>query len=65
MSLSLQDAYKEKIDVMAVTPHGVKSQIWPGHQAFTISADTHGKAVIDQLGWQKQTRGSMWHALQE
>ena len=31
MSLSLADAYKHKIDVMAVTPHGVKSQIWPGH----------------------------------
>ena len=47
MSLSLHDAYKNKIDVMAVTPHGVKSQIWPGHQSWTISAPTHGKAVID------------------
>ena len=47
LSLSLQDAYKDKIDVLTVTPHGVKTQIWPGHQAFTISAQTHGKAVID------------------
>lgn len=31
LSLSLHDAYGQKIDVMAVTPHGVKSQIWPGH----------------------------------
>ena len=47
MSLSLHDSYKDKIDVMAVTPHGVKTQIWPGHQSWTISAPTHGKAVID------------------
>ena len=38
LSLSLEDSYKDKIDVMAVTPHGVKTQIWPGHQAWTISA---------------------------
>ena len=47
MGLSLADGYKDKIDVMTVTPHGVKTQIWPGHQAWTISAETHGKAVID------------------
>lgn len=47
LGLSLHDAYKDKIDVMTVTPHGVQSQIWPGHQAFTISAQTHGKAVVD------------------
>mmetsp|Transcript_8171 Transcript_8171/g.9850 ORF Transcript_8171/g.9850 Transcript_8171/m.9850 type:complete len:93 (-) Transcript_8171:382-660(-) len=46
MSLSLHDAYKHKIDVLAVTPHGVKSQIWPGHQAFTVTAQAHGRAVI-------------------
>lgn len=47
LGLSLHDSYKDKIDVLTVTPHGVKSQIYPGHQAFTISAATHGKAVID------------------
>ena len=65
LSLSdcLYDSYKEKIDVMAVTPHGVKSQIYPGHLSWTVSAESHGSAVINQLGWQKQTRGSVWHAL--
>lgn len=45
--LSLESAYRDKIDVLTVTPHGVKSQIWPGHQSWTVSAQTHGKAVIN------------------
>ena len=31
LGLSLEEAYRDKIDVMVVTPHGVKTQIWPGH----------------------------------
>lgn len=68
LSKCMQDAYSsqsDKLDVMTVTPHAVKTALQPGHQVFTISAQRHGKAVVNQLGYQTQTRGSVWHAIQE
>ena len=43
--------YPKKIDVLTVTPAGTKTQMYSGRYSFSVSAEDHGKAVIDQLGW--------------
>lgn len=35
-----------------------------GRYCFSVTADAHAKAVINQLSWQKVTYGSVVHALQ-
>ena len=37
----------ENIDVMTVTPAGCKSQMNSGRYIWSISAERHGKAVIN------------------
>lgn len=47
LSLSLHDAYKEKIDVMSVLPKACMTNIWGVKTFWTITAEAHAKAVID------------------
>ena len=62
LSACMQEAYSGKLDVMTVTPASVATGMNPGTSPYTINAQQHAKAVIDQLGWQKRTWGSWWHA---
>ena len=50
LSRCMQDAYKDRIDVMTVTPASVKSGMNPGTGVYTITAEEHAKGVIDHLG---------------
>jgi len=36
----------------------------PGNSPYTVQAEDHARAVVDQMGRQRQTWGSWWHALQ-
>ena len=63
LSKCIADAYRDKIDVLCVTPHSVKSQMNSGRYLYSLSAERHGKAVIDKLGWTEVTRGPLLHAL--
>lgn len=35
-----------------------------GRYLYSVSAEAHGKAAIDKLGWTELTRGPLLHALQ-
>jgi hypothetical protein len=52
------------IDSVTVVPAATKSQMNPGTYLFSINAETHANAVIDQLGWTDYTRGHWLHAIQ-
>ena len=62
-SQNLALSYPKKIDVLTVTPAGTKSQMYSGRYSFSITAEAHGKSVIDQLGWVTETRGNYVHAI--
>ena len=64
LSACMQDAYSSKLDVMTVTPASVITNMNPGNSDYTIKADEHAKAIVDQLGWQQLTWGHYKHALQ-
>lgn len=61
---SMRDAYGDKIDFLTVTPANVETQLDSGRWCFSISAERHAEATINQLGRQSVTRGSVIHALQ-
>ena len=63
LSEAMRDAYSDKIDILTVTPNSTQSQMNSGRYCFSITADAHAVATIDQLGWQKVTYGSVVHAL--
>jgi len=63
LSNAIRKSYPEKIDVMTVTPASVKTQMNSGRYCMTVTAEAHGKAVIDQLGWQSVTWGHWMHAI--
>ena len=50
LSACMQDAYASKLDVLTVTPASVQSGMNPGTGDFTVQANEHAKAVVDQLG---------------
>jgi short-subunit dehydrogenase len=54
----------ENIDQCTVVPSSTKSQMNPGTYLFSITAEAHAKAVVDQLGWTSYTRGHWLHAIQ-
>ena len=64
LSECMRNAYSEQMDVLTVAPSFVKSQMNPGHCLFTISANRHAAACINQLGWAGVTYGSVVHALE-
>lgn len=50
-SRNLEASYSGKIDFLTVTPGGTKTNMYSGRYSFSVLAEDHGKAVIDQLGW--------------
>ena len=64
LSTAMQDQFRDKLDVLTVTPSGVKTLMNSGRYLFSISAQRHACATINQLGWTEQTYGSVVHALQ-
>ena len=64
LSLAMHEAYKNQIDVMAVTPGAVITQLNPGIGVMLISAERHARETINHLGWQTVTYGSFAHAIQ-
>ena len=51
------------VDVMTVLPNSVRTSMNSGMYFGTITAEQHGKAVIDQLGWESWTLGHWIHGL--
>ena len=51
LSMCMADAYKSKLDVLTVVPGSTKTLMNSGRYCFSISAERHAKATIDQLGW--------------
>ena len=62
LSNSMREAYSDRVDVMTVTPSGVKTQMNPGTGPFTVQADDHAKSVMDHLGRYDETWGCWEHA---
>ena len=62
-SESMRDSYSEKMDILTVTPAMTKTQMNSGRYCFSVTAESHAIATINQLGWQTVTRGSVVHAL--
>ncbi|CDW80855.1 steroid dehydrogenase [Stylonychia lemnae] len=58
------DYESEGIDVLTVTPMNVRTGMNSGIYLGTITAQQHAKAVIDQLGWERETIGHWRHYLQ-
>ena len=64
LSECMRNAYSEQMDVLTVTPNSVRSQMNSGRYLFSISANRHASASVNQLGWAGVTYGSVVHALQ-
>jgi len=52
------------VDVLTVLPMSVKSSMNSGRYLGTVSAGAHAKAVINQLGYDKETFGHWYHGAQ-
>ena len=63
LSECMRDAYSEKLDVLTVTPAQTKTQMNSGRYLFSIEANRHARAAVNQLGWAAVTYGSVVHAL--
>lgn len=48
---------------MQVYPNSVKSALNSGVFLFTVTSEAHAKAVVDQIGWTTDTRGSCAHGV--
>ena len=64
LSESMREAYNDQIDVLTVTPNSVKTQMNSGRYCFTVTAESHARQTINQLGWAKVTYGAATHAAQ-
>lgn len=63
LSEAMRESYSDKIDILTVTPANTHTQMNPGIRVFSVTAVAHAVATINQLGWQKNTHGSIVHAL--
>ncbi len=45
------DLYRERIDVLTVTPNSVRSQMNSGRYVYAINAEDFVKTCLNQLGW--------------
>lgn len=61
---SLAAAYKDRIDVLTVTPNSTKSNMSSGRYVFSILAEEFAKSTIDKLGQVDVTYGNWKHAIQ-
>ena len=56
--------YKDKIDVLTITPRNVKTQMNSGVYLFSIQPEEHAKAVVEAVGRDEQTWGHYLHGMQ-
>jgi len=64
LSSGMQEWYGDKIDIMTVVPRQTSTPMNPANFKYTITPETHAKAVVDQLGYEKQTYGAFVHDLE-
>lgn len=64
LSSGINEWYGDKVDVMTVIPRQTKTKMNPADYMFTATPEGHAKAIIDQLGWEKQTYGPLMHDLE-
>ena len=64
LSEAMRDQYGGKLDILTVTPASTATQMNSGRYVYSVSAESHAKATINQLGWADRTRGTLVHALQ-
>merc|ERR1711963_391310 len=64
LSSGLEECYGDKLDVMTVIPRQTITKMNPADYMFTATPEGHAKAIIDQLGWEKQTDGPLMHDLE-
>lgn len=55
--------YAKSVDVLTVLPSSTKSNMNSGRYLFSVFAEQHAKAVIDQVGWDSKTFGHWEHGL--
>ena len=51
LSECMRDAYGDKLDVLTVTPANTATQMNSGRYLFSVSAESHARQTINQLGW--------------
>ena len=60
----LHDTYKDRIDVLTITPNTIKTNMNSGRYVFSIESDTFANSALDRLGYDYYTRGNWKHALE-
>ena len=63
LSVAMRDQFSDKIDVLTVTPNSTATQMNSGRYLFSVSAESHAKTTINQLGWTNETKGHVVHAV--
>ena len=63
LSTAMRDQFKDKLDILTVTPASVKTQMNSGRYCFSVTAEAHASTVISQLGRTDKTYGHVYHAL--
>mmetsp|Transcript_26821 Transcript_26821/g.35868 ORF Transcript_26821/g.35868 Transcript_26821/m.35868 type:complete len:112 (+) Transcript_26821:543-878(+) len=51
LSSAMQDQFRDKLDILTVTPANTKTQMNSGRYCFSVTAESHARATINQLGW--------------
>jgi len=64
LSSGLEECYGDKIDVMTVIPRQTKTKMNPADYLFTATTEEHAKAVVDKIGWDSRTYGTLTHHLE-
>jgi len=64
LSSGLEEWYGDKIDVMTVVPRQTRTKMNPADYMFTATTEEHAKAVVDKIGWDSRTYGTLTHHLE-
>jgi len=64
LSSGLEECYGDKIDIMTVIPRQTKTKMNPADYMFTATTQEHAKAVVDKIGWDSRTYGTLTHHLE-
>jgi len=64
LSSGMQECWADKIDVMTAIPRQTKTDMCPVNFCFTTTPKNHVRAVLTQLGYEKQTYGTFMHDLE-
>lgn len=60
----LHDTYKDRIDVLTITPNTIEGKMTRGPYLFPVEAETFVSSALDRLGSGNYTRGNWKHALE-